>query len=109
MNEEIIKITTQMRKWILEYAILSIIKRWEAYASDILETLKKNKLIVVEGTLYPLLSRLKTDWLISYYWIESKSWPPRKYFKLTPDWLESLKVMDSAWQELSQAINQIIN
>jgi len=107
--EDLSKIATQMRKGTLEYVILAIIKKWDAYASDILECLKKNKLIVVEGTLYPLLSRLKTEWLISYFWIESKSWPPRKYYKLTQNWQETLQIMDSAWKELSSAVNNIIN
>ena len=72
-KDDALKITTQMRKGILEYAILSVIDRGEAYASDILERLKKGKLLVVEGTLYPLLTRLKDDGLISYYWVESES------------------------------------
>jgi len=107
--EDSSKITTQMRKGTLEFVILSIIKKWDAYASDILECLKKNKLIVVEWTLYPLLSRLKTDGLISYFWIESRSWPPRKYYKLTQNWQETLQIMSSAWKELSNSVNNIIN
>jgi PadR family transcriptional regulator PadR len=74
----------QMKKGILEYCILAIIKRGEVYASDILEELKQAQLIVVEGTLYPLLTRLKNDGLLSYRWEESSSGPPRKYYKLTP-------------------------
>jgi PadR family transcriptional regulator PadR len=107
MDTSLSKVATQMRKGVLEYAILSIIAKGEAYASDILETLKNNKLIVVEGTLYPLLSRLKTDELISYYWIESRTGPPRKYYKLTPSGQEILRVMDLTWKELSTAIHQI--
>jgi PadR family transcriptional regulator PadR len=102
------KISAQMRKGILEFLILSIISKGEAYASDILETLKKNKLIVVEGTLYPLLSRLKKEGLISYYWLESTSGPPRKYYKLTSQGQEILNVMKSVWAELDNAVTQII-
>ena len=102
------KISAQMRKGILEFLILSIISKGEAYASDILETLKKNKLIVVEGTLYPLLSRLKKEGLISYYWVESTSGPPRKYYKLTTQGQEILNVMKSVWTELDSAVNNII-
>ena len=107
MLDDIAKITTQMRKGILEYVILSIIKKGEVYASDILDILKQHKLLVVEGTLYPLLSRLKSDGLIAYYWVESKNGPPRKYYKLTNDGKELLKVMDRTWTELSKAVHSI--
>lgn len=106
-KEETLKITTQMRKGILEYMILSIIGKGESYASDILEILKKNKLLVVEWTLYPLLSRLKDDGLISYYWVESASWPPRKYFRLTENGRETHILMKHIWNELSEAVNTI--
>jgi PadR family transcriptional regulator PadR len=101
------KITAQMRKGILESLILSIIKKGEAYASDILEQLKKNNLIVVEGTLYPLLSRLKNEKLIGYYWVESQSGPPRKYYRLTEKGQEMQKIMAHVWGELSTAVGNI--
>ena len=72
------KITTQMKKGVLEYIILAIIAKWEVYASDIITTLKEHNLLLVEGTLYPLLSRLKTEELLSYSRVESPQWPPRK-------------------------------
>ena len=97
-----------MRKGILEYLILSIISQGEAYSSDILETLKKNKILVVEGTLYPLLSRLKKEGLISYYWIESKSGPPRKYYKLTTHGQELLTIMSSVWGDIESAVKNIV-
>jgi PadR family transcriptional regulator PadR len=106
-SEDTLKITTQMRKGILEYMILSIIGKWEAYASDILEKLKDNKLLVVEWTLYPLLSRLKDDGLISYYWVESSSGPPRKYFRLTDYGRETHVLMKHVWDELSNAVQNI--
>ncbi len=72
----------QMRKGILEFCILEIISRGEVYASDMLDELTAAKMIVVEGTLYPLLTRLKNAGLLDYTWVESTSGPPRKYYKL---------------------------
>jgi PadR family transcriptional regulator PadR len=96
----------QMKKGILEYCILSIISRGEVYASDILDELKEAKLIVVEGTLYPLLTRLKNENLLSYQWIESKSGPPRKYFQLTDEGKEYLNELGKTWDELVDAVNR---
>ena len=95
---------TQMRKGILEYCILSIISRGEIYASDIIGELKKAKLLVVEGTLYPLLTRLKNNELLSYVWKESTSGPPRKYYEITPAGLEVLDKLDATWEELIFAV-----
>ena len=94
----------QMKKGILEFCILSIISNGEVYASDILGTLKDAKLIIVEGTLYPLLTRLKNSGLLSYQWVESKSGPPRKYYKLTPLGEKFLKGLDTTWKELIYAV-----
>ena len=96
---------TQMRKGILEYCILSIISRGEIYASDIINELKKAQLLVVEGTLYPLLTRLKNNGLLSYNWQESTSGPPRKYYILSPAGLEVLNRLDKTWQELVYAVS----
>ncbi len=93
-----------MRKGILEYCILTIISRGEIYASDIIAELKAAKLLVVEGTLYPLLTRLKNNGLLSYNWVESTSGPPRKYYQLTPEGLVLLQQLDKTWQELSFAV-----
>ncbi|MBB5648099.1 PadR family transcriptional regulator [Pedobacter cryoconitis] len=95
---------TQMRKGILEYCVLLIISRGEIYASDIISELKSAKLLVVEGTLYPLLTRLKNNGLLSYNWVESTSGPPRKYYTLTPLGTAMLAQLDGTWQELSFAI-----
>ena len=95
---------TQMRKGILEYCILSIISRGEIYASDIISELKKAELLVVEGTLYPLLTRLKNNGLLSYIWKESTSGPPRKYYKITSEGMEVLKRLDVTWKELVFAV-----
>lgn len=95
-----------MRKGILEYCILSIISRGEIYASDILEQLKQAKLIVVEGTLYPLLTRLKNDGLLAYSWQESTMGPPRKYYQLTTEGQSFLKALDNSWQELLFSVDQ---
>lgn len=95
---------TQMRKGILDYCILSIISRGEIYASDIIAALKKAELLVVEGTLYPLLTRLKNNGLLSYTWKESTSGPPRKYFQITAEGEEVLKRLDVTWKELLYAV-----
>lgn len=94
----------QMRKGVLEYCILSILARAEAYPSEIIDTLKIGKLIVVEGTLYPLLTRLKNAGLLAYRWEESKSGPPRKYYKLTELGKTFLKELDDTWNELENAV-----
>ena len=97
----------QMRKGILEYCILSILDKNEAYPSEILEKLKDAKLIVVEGTLYPLLMRLKNDELLSYRWEESPSGQPRKYYELTKMGKAFLEELESTWSELSEAVNKL--
>lgn len=96
----------QMRKGVLEFCILSILEKGEAYPSDIIEKLKDAKMIVVEGTLYPLLTRLKNAELLNYRWEESKSGPPRKYYSITPMGLEFLKELNITWEELSEAVNK---
>ena len=99
---------SQMRKGILEYCILSILKNEEAYPSDIIEKLKKAKLIVVEGTLYPLLTRLKNANLLEYRWEESSVGPPRKYYSLTEEGLKFLQELDCTWKDLSKAVRLTI-
>ncbi|MDR0860020.1 MAG: PadR family transcriptional regulator [Candidatus Peribacteria bacterium] len=101
------KITTQMKKGILEYLILAIISQKESYTNDIITTLKKANLIVVEGTIYPLLSRLKTEKLLEYLRVESQQGPPRKYYKLTSKGKDALKSMDKVWNQLSLSVKQI--
>lgn len=97
----------QMRKGILEFCILSILDKKEAYPSEIIDALKDAKLIVVEGTLYPLLTRLKNSELLSYRWEESKSGPPRKYYALTKMGKAFLDELDGTWSELNQAVTKI--
>lgn len=94
----------QMRKGVLEYCILSILAKQEAYPSDIISALKEAKLIIVEGTLYPLLTRLKNAGLLQYRWEESSSGPPRKYYSLTETGSLFLKELDKTWNELSKAV-----
>jgi len=103
------KITTQMRKGILEYIILWIINSWDIYWAEIIDILKKWDLIVAEGTIYPLLSRLKKESLIDYYWVESETWHPRKYYNLTEQWRESLIIMESNWLNIKKTIKNILN
>ena len=97
----------QMRKGILEFCILSVLKDRDLYASEILDKLKEAKLIVVEGTLYPLLTRLKNAELLQYRWEESSSGPPRKYYTLTEQGNEFLNELKSTWEELQFAINKV--
>jgi len=95
----------QMRKGVLEFCILGIISQGEVYPSDIINKLKDAKLIVVEGTLYPLLTRLKNQGLLAYNWKESLSGPPRKYYSLTPIGEEFFNALNQTWNELAQAVN----
>lgn len=95
----------QMRKGILEFCILGIIANGEVYASDILEQLKNANLLVVEGTVYPLLTRLKNLGLLSYEWRESTSGPPRKYFNLTEQGKQALSELVATWNELTQSVS----
>ena len=90
----------QMRKGILEYCIMHIISRGEVYASDMLEELTTAKIMVVEGTLYPLLTRLRKAGLVEYKWVESNSGPPRKYYTLTEQGSSFLDSLDTTWQDL---------
>ena len=99
----------QMRKGVLEFCILSVLKEKDAYTSEILDTLKNAKLLVVEGTVYPLLTRLKNDGLLNYRWEESTSGPPRKYYALTEIGKQFLTELNGTWAELSNAVNTITN
>ena len=99
---------TQMRRGVLELCILSIIAEKDAYASDIITKLKEARLIVVEGTLYPLLTRLKNDSLTVYRWEESKSGPPRKYHQITESGLSLLAELKTDWQSLVSSVESII-
>jgi PadR family transcriptional regulator PadR len=98
---------SQMRKGVLEFCILSIIRQGEAYPSDIIEKMKEAKLDLFEGTLYPLLTRLKNASLLSYRWVESNSGPPRKYFSMTEKGEEFYRQLEATWNELADAVNQL--
>lgn len=97
----------QMRKGVLEYCILSILQHEDAYTSEIISTLKNAKMIVVEGTIYPLLTRLKNEGLLSYRWEESTSGPPRKYYVLTESGSIFLEELSTTWNNLMIAVNKI--
>jgi len=97
----------QMKKGVLEYCILAIISRKDCYASEIIHELKEAKMIVVEGTLYPLLTRQKNAGLLKYRWEESKQGPPRKYYTLTQKGRDYLEELDESWNELIEAVNWI--
>ena len=96
-----------MRKGILEYCILSILKQNDAYVAEILDRLKEAKLIVVEGTIYPLLTRLKNAGLLQYRWEESTGGPPRKYYALTNDGIRFLEELSDTWEDLQNAVETI--
>lgn len=100
---------SQMRKGILEFIVLLIISHGRVYTSNILDRLKKNELIVVEGTLYPLLSRLKNEGLLAYSWKESKSGPPRKYYSLTAAGKKILTQLTLTWKNLNQSVSSLLN
>lgn len=91
---------SQMRKGVLEYCILSVIKRGEAYPGDIIDEMKSAGLQLLEGTLYPLLNRLKKAEILTYRWVESTSGPPRKYFRLTEKGGEFYSLLETTWNEL---------
>ena len=97
----------QMRKGVLEYCILGILSKGDAYASDIIERLKGAKLIVVEGTLYPLLTRLKNAGLLEYRWEESNAGPPRKYYSLSAQGRAFLLELKGTWENLNNAVEQL--
>jgi len=100
---------SQMRKGMLEYCVLLLLKQRPSYASDIIQQLKDAELLVVEGTLYPLLSRLKKDGLLHYEWQESTQGPPRKYYALSPEGEQFLEGLEGAWTDLSKTVNYLKN
>lgn len=105
MNVDNVK--SQMRKGYLEYCILLILKKRPAYVSDILSELKAAHLIVVEGTLYPLMTRLKNSGLLAYRWEESTQGPPRKYYEMTPEGETFLDELDKAWAEINAVVEHL--
>ena len=102
-------VKSQMRKGMLEYCIMLLLHKEPANASDIIQKLKEARLIVVEGTLYPLLTRLKNDDLLGYEWIESTQGPPRKYYRLTEKGEVFLGELETSWKELNETVNHISN
>ncbi len=98
---------SQMRKGILEFCILSIIMQGEVYPSDIIEKMKAAGMNIFEGTLYPLLTRLKNAGLLNYRWVESSSGPPRKYFSLTESGAAFYKELETTWKEIAHSVNAI--
>lgn len=98
---------TQMRRGVLEYSILLVLQHGDEYPSSLIQKLKDVNLIVVEGTLYPLLIRLKNLGLLKYKWVESTQGPPRKYYSITEKGKEQLKELDAAWDELASSINTL--
>lgn len=97
----------QMRKGVLELCILALLSKEDSYVPNIIEKLKAGNLIVVEGTLYPLLTRLKNDGLLTYNWVESRSGPPRKYYQLTPIGKKFFEEIKKSWEELILSVQKI--
>lgn len=109
MATNIDNLKSQMRKGMLEFCVLLLLSRSDAYVSEIIARMKEAHLIVVEGTLYPLLTRLKNDELLGYRWEESPSGPPRKYYSITPRGRQFLDELHNSWNEINQTVNHIIN
>jgi PadR family transcriptional regulator PadR len=97
----------QMRKGVLELCVLRILSHSEAYTSDLSDRLKEAELLVVEGTLYPLLTRMKNAGWLVYRWEESKNGPPRKYYSLTVEGLERLRLLDREWEAFTLAVQSL--
>ena len=107
MENNVDNVRSQMRKGVLEYCILCILNKKEAYASSMIDELKAANMVVVEGTLYPLLIRQKNQGLLTYRWEESTQGPPRKYYVITDKGREQLAGMDAAWNELVETIETL--
>lgn len=99
----------QMRKGVLEMCVLAIVAKEPAYPTDIIKKLKESRLIILEGTLYPLLNRLKDAGLLEYFWQESRTGPPRKYYRITEDGNQFFAGLRETWDELNKAVNQCTN
>ncbi len=100
---------SQMRKGMLEFCVLLLLSKRDAYASEIISEMKEAHLIVMEGTLYPLLTRLKNDGLLGYRWEESPSGPPRKYYSITETGLQFLEQLKNSWDEITLTVNHLLS
>lgn len=109
MATNIDNLKSQMRKGMLEFCVLLLLQHEDCYASEIIERMKDAHLIVMEGTLYPLLTRLKNDEILTYRWEESPSGPPRKYYSITPAGQCFLDQLMSSWNEISHTVNHLLN
>ncbi len=109
MPTNIDNLKSQMRKGMLEFCVLLLLSEGDAYASEIITEMKEAHLIVMEGTLYPLLTRLKNDGLLSYRWEESPSGPPRKYYSITPLGSQFLQQLKASWDEINLTVNHLLS
>lgn len=98
---------SQIRKGLLELVVLKIIKNDKVYAADIIEKLSRTDFMTQEGTLYPLLSRLKREEAVGYEWVESEAGPPRKYYFLTKKGAGQLESLIKYWRGLDKTINKL--
>jgi len=103
------KVMTGLRRGVLEYCVLALIREGESYAFDIIRELGARDLVMSEGTIYPMLSRLRKDGLVSTYWMESESGPPRRYYRLTDQGAATLRAFTSDWQGFSGAVNALLH
>jgi PadR family transcriptional regulator PadR len=109
MPTSIDNLKSQMRKGMLEFCVLLLLRQGDAYASEMIGRLKNAHLIVMEGTLYPLLTRLKNDGLLSYRWEESTQGPPRKYYSITPLGHSFLEQLTLSWNDIARSVNILLN
>lgn len=109
MPTSIDNLKSQMRKGMLEFCVLLLLRQGDAYASEMIGRLKNAHLIVMEGTLYPLLTRLKNDGLASYRWEESTQGPPRKYYSITPLGHSFLEQLTLSWNDIARSVNILLN
>ncbi|MFN4299884.1 MAG: PadR family transcriptional regulator [Thermaurantimonas sp.] len=108
MNELKEQVNAQMRKGVLELCVLAILNQSDAYSNDIIEALKKHEIILVEGTLYPLLTRMKNQGHLTYRWEESNQGPPRKYYSITQAGKEYFNTLRTIWIDFSSSINKLL-
>lgn len=108
MATSIENLKSQMRKGMLEFCILMLLSKHDAYTSEIIEKMKQAHLIVVEGTLYPLLTRLKNDGILAYRWQESPQGPPRKYYSLTAEGHRLLGLLQQSWREITATVDLLL-
>ena len=109
MNEFVDKWQSQVKKGTLSFIILNVLKGNEFYGYDLIERIKQTtRIVIAEGTLYPLMNRLKKEKLVASKWVEQESGIPRKYYTITPEGMETLKEMQAYWIDMNSSIQKLI-